>query len=464
MSRKAFLIALAMMVLAGFGVRLGYLLLDTRNAPATGDAAFYHRAANLLAEGHGYIDPFRYDDGFVGAYERTNADGSTDTVSVTFPPGIEQPTAAHPPAWPFLLAAFSRIGLDSENDHRAVGVVIGSLGVALIGLAGRELFGDRAGLVSAGIASVYGFLWLNDAALMSEPLVTVLVPLSTIVAVRWWRSPTWQLAAVMGALAAAGGLIRTELLAYGPVLVLLGLLVGRVARGTILRHLAVTIFVTLVVLSPWIVRNQVEFGQPVVSSSTGTVLVQTNCDETYGGEKLGYWELECGQPEPAGPNGELLDETGRDAIRRQTAIDYAKHHLGRLVTVAIPARVGRMFNVYEPVQTARFDILVEQREFGLSIFSLVQYYLVAALAVAGVVVAARRSYPLLPVLLWPALVAGIAVIGFGNNRYRVTAEPAFIWLAALAAVTLWHAVRTRGASRSHTRPPQELSQVPWGSS
>jgi 4-amino-4-deoxy-L-arabinose transferase-like glycosyltransferase len=457
MSRKTFLLALAAITAIGFGVRLGYLLIDERHEPASGDAVFYHRTANLLADGKGYIDPFRYDDGFTGSYERALPDGTTETVTVTFPPGIVQATAAHPPAWSYLLSVASRLGFDSETDHRAAGVLVGTLGVALIGLAGRELFGDRAGLVSAGIASVYGFLWLNDAALMSEPLVTVLVPVTTIVAVRWWRAPTWKAALWLGVLSAVGALIRTELLVYGPVLVAIGLAIGRRPRRELLRDLGITVAATLVVLSPWLIRNNSEFGSPNVTSSSGTVLVQTNCDPTYHGEKLGYWELECGQPEPVGPNGELLDEAGRDEIRREKALDYAKDHLGRLVTVAVPARVGRMFNLYDPVQTARFDIVVEQREFRLSVFSLVEYYLVVVAAVGGAAVAFRRRLPMLPILLWPALVAGIAAIGFGNNRYRVTAEPAFIWLAAFGAVTAWSYLGAR--RRRSAQPAQEVAPL-----
>jgi hypothetical protein len=303
--------------------------------------------------------------------------------------------------------------------------------VALVGLAGRELFGDRVGLVSAGIAAVYGFRWLADGALMSEPLVTVMVPLTTIVALRWWRDPSWRTALLLGLLAGVGGLVRSELLAYGPLVLLAAVVLGRRPRGPLVRDLGVTVAVALVVLAPWLVRNATAFEEPILLSPTGTLMLQTNCDPTYFGPKLGYWELQCSDPEPVGPNGELLDESQRDRIRREAATSYIGDNLGRLVTVAAPARVARMFNVYDPVQTARFDIYVEGRDFRLSMLALVQYYLVVAAAAVGAVVAWRRRLPLFVVLLWPALVAGVALVGFGSNRYRVSAEPSFIWLAAL---------------------------------
>lgn len=436
MSRTTFVIGICLLAALGFVVRLGYVIAYERDEPAAGDAAFYHLSANLLADGKGYIDPFRYEDGFTGSFERTAPDGSVETVAVRYEPGIEQPTASHPPVWPYLLSIASRLGFDSANEHRAVGVLLGSLGVALVGLAGRELFGDRVGLVSAGIAAVYGFLWLADGALMSEPLVTILVPLTTIAAIRWWRSPSWRGALLLGLLAGVGGLVRSELLAYGPLVVAAAFVIGRRARPGLARDLGVTVGVALLVLAPWLARNATAFEEPILLSPTGTLLAQTNCDPTYYGPKLGYWELQCSDPEPVGPNGELLDESQRDIIRRDTARTYVEDHVGRLVTVAAPLRVLRMFNVYDPVQTARFDIYVEGRDFRLSILALVQYYLVVAAAAVGGVVAWRRRLPLFVVLLWPALVAGVALIGFGSNRYRVSAEPSLIWLAALGLCAL----------------------------
>ncbi len=436
MARRTFLIVLGLVTMVGFTVRVGYLV-SQRDEPATGDAAFYHLTANLLADGKGYIDPFRYTEGFQGSYESVGPDGAVTTVPVSQPPGIEQATASHPPVWPYLLSVFSRAGLRSVNEQRAVGLVFGTLGVALIGLAGRELFGDRVGLVSAGIASVYGFLWLNDASLMSESLVTVFVPLTTMVALRWWRRPDWRTAAGLGLLAGIGGLLRSELLAYGPLVILGAVVVGQGVRRRALRDLLVAGAVAGLVLAPWVMRNLTAFEEPVLLSPTGTMLVQTNCDATYDGPKMGYWELECGQPEPVGSNGELLDESQRDRIRREAATTYAKAHVGRLVTVAVPLRVLRMFNVYDSVQTARFDIYVENRDFRLSILALVEYYAVVLAAAVGLVVAVRRRWPVYVVVLWPALVALVAVVSFGNNRYRVSAEPSFIWLAALALCALW---------------------------
>lgn len=480
MTKRAFVIWIAVAGVLGFGIRFGVFLAEVRTTSPSGDAVFYHETANLLAEGKGYINPFIYNAGYCmdlggakdggehtysflpanncASVDQIQPDGSVRHIDVTLPPGTEMPTAGHPPLWSYILSIFSRLGFDSVNQHRMVGLLIGCLGVVLIGLAGRELFDERVGVVSAFIAAIYGFLWLNDGSLMSESLVTVFVPVITIVAVRWWRDPRWQGALLLGLLSGLGGLIRTELLAYGPMLVLVALIIRRVRWRPILRDFGIVSIVCLAVLTPWLVRNLTSFEKPIYLSPTGTLLAQTNCDATYFGEKIGYWERFCGEPEPVGPNGEFLDESQRDTIRRGWARTYITDHPMRLVTVAAPMRVLRMFNVWDSVQTARFDIYVENREFRQSILALVEYFIVVAAAIAGIVIAVRRRLTLFPVILWPILVAGVAAMSFGNNRYRVSAEPSFIWLASLAFCSLFVYLRTRNrVSDSETTTSTAIS-------
>jgi hypothetical protein len=166
-------------------------------------------------------------------------------------------------------------------------------------------------------------------------------------------------------------------------------------------------------------------------SQTGTTLAQTNCDATYFGDKLGYWELFCGGVVPAATADSIPDESVRDVQRRTQAMTYAKAHPMRLITVAVPVRVLRMFNLFGPIQTAKYDVVVEGRNLSATKFSLVEYYVISFAAVGGAIIAKRRRRDLFVVTVWPILVAIVAALGFGNNRYRVTCEPAFLWLAAL---------------------------------
>jgi hypothetical protein len=441
-----------------------------RGDELSGDAFYYHTAANLLADGKGFIDPFRYVYG--GEQERVIfADADVgETAATALPPGHEEPTAGHPPVWTVTLAFFSLLGLRSVLSHQLVGVCIGTVGVVLIAFAARELTrGVRAGaeatrastatgvgLLAGALAALYPFLFINDGLVMSETMVVVVVAACTITGVRFWRAPTFANAALFGLLGGLAPLTRAELLPYLPIVAAIALLRSELPWRERITRYAVCGAVAVAVVAPWVVRNLRAFDEPVfLSNGFGTVLVQTNCDATYGGQKLGYWELYCGLPQPLGPNGEPLDEAERDVVLRRRAFDYIGDHKARLVTAAIPARLGRMFAVYDPVQTIRFDILTEGRTFKISALGLAMYYPLALLAVAGVWAQRRRLEPLSPVVTWIGLVAVTAVISFGNNRYRVSAEPSLVILAALGLSSLAGIARA-----SRTRVPAFVESAP----
>ncbi len=76
--------------------------------------------------------------------------------------------------------------------------------VLVIGLLGRAVAGNRAGLLAAGIAAVYPNLWMNDGLVMSETLATLAVALAILLTYRFIRSPRPSTAAWVGVAMRAG--------------------------------------------------------------------------------------------------------------------------------------------------------------------------------------------------------------------------------------------------------------------
>ena len=156
-----------------------------------------------------------------------------------------------------------------------------------------------------------------------------------------------------------------------------------------------------------------------------------------------------------------MDESQRDRIVRDRAFDYIRAHPGRLIDTVVPARVGRLWAVYQPVGQLRLDALVDRRSFAVSVLGLIQYYLLVPFAAAGVVLLWRRRGALLVVTAWIPVVTLTAVTAFGNTRYRTAAEVSLILLAAVAmdaTIGRWSSARTAQS----TDPPVE--QPPGGSS
>src|SRR4029079_16535838 len=119
-------------------------LAQRRHTPASGDSFVYQNAANLLADGKGFIDPGRYQLW-----------------------GIVTPSASRPLS-PLYLSLWSLVGVRSTLGHRLASCVLGAVAVAVVGLVARRFGrtpaeGDRLGLIAAALAAVSPALWLNDA-------------------------------------------------------------------------------------------------------------------------------------------------------------------------------------------------------------------------------------------------------------------------------------------------------------
>ena len=449
-----FALLLGLICLLGLVIRVGFIVSE-RDSKLGGDAIYYHKAANLLADGKGFIDPFRY---LYGSEETiTLANGEIRTV--TIPIGHVEPTAGHPPVYVVYLAAFSELGMRSAMSHQVASALLGLGAILLAGLLGRELRSERLGLIAAFITAVYANIWVNDIVLMSETAAIVMAFATTFFGVRFWRSPTMRNGiwfALAGALAA---LSRVELLLFMPIIGAIGLLRVRLPWRSRLTTYGVMGVVCIAALAPWVIRNNLVMQEPLtLSDGAGTVLVQANCDLTYYGDEhgdhIGGWYLYCGsRTQPYGPNGELLDESQRDKVVREQALEYIQSHRTRLLTVVVPARIGRMWGLYQPIDQMRTEI-VERRPALPAWIGFWQYVVLVPFVFAGVVIQWRRREPVLVLLLWAALVTFTAATTFGNIRYRTAAEISIVMFSAITFDAIWSAVqRRRRAAAGESSPP-----------
>ena len=425
---------LALIVLLGLVLRVAYVLLVERGHPLSGDGVYYHEAANLLADGLGFTDPYRYLHG--GAQELLFvADPSTIMASANtaLPVGHVEPTAGHPPLWVLVLGFSSMLGFTGVTAHQMLGAIVGAFGVVAIGWAGRTLDGPRTGLVAAALAAVHACLWLSDGLLMSETLVVTGTALLVGCAIRAHRSSDTRWILLLGLVGGLTALVRAEMLVVLPLVAWPVLWTpGIAARRRLIRYVAIGL-VAGAVLAPWTIRNLRAFEEPVLlSNGLGILLAQTNCDATYYGDKQGSWEFDCGLPQPLRSDGTPGDESERDIVYRQRGLEYVADHPGRLVSHVVPKRVGRFWGVYAPIQQLRADILVEGREFRLSVLGLVQFYVTVPLAVVGATWLRRRSQPLLPLLAVPLMGTVVAALTLGATRYRVPTDVVLVLLSAVA--------------------------------
>lgn len=417
-------------VILGVGLRLAYVVILLRDDLADGDAYFYHWQAIENVHGNWWINPY-------ASLAMSNI-----------------PSAGHPPLFVVLLMIPSALGVQSYLGHLCFGAVFGGVTIGLTAGLARDLFGRRAAVIAAALAALYPLQVINDTRVMSESLTATTVVVVLWAGYRWWKAPSASRAVLFGVAIAAGALTRAELVLLGAlVAVSLGLSVrsriGFRAAGVGFASLVVAAAVTV---APWVAYNMNRFTEPVfISNGFGPTLASANCDHTYSGRSLGYWDPRCLEPEPA-----FVDESARDKYLRERYFVYIRDHVGELPKVA-SARVLRMFNLFRPVQQIELDLVIEEREWWLSACGFWAYWVLAPPAAAACIVLRRRGIPWFALFSPVIVVVFTAITAFGQTRYRVTSDAAMIPAAAVALAALWERIRPAVSERVGVDdPPTEL--------
>lgn len=416
--------------LGGLVIRLCYVLLVRRDIGVglgLNDAAYYHQAANLLADGRGFIEPF---------LDRR---------------GVSSPAADHPPLYIVYLALFSFVGLDTPLDHQLASCLLGTATVVLLGLAGRRAAGPAAGVIVAVAAAGYPNLWAYDGFLVSESMAQLWVAVCLLLAYRLHDAPSTRAVVLLGAAIGASTLSRAELCLLVPLL--LWPLVARAQEPSLDRRQrwrlagAGTAAAVLVVV-PWVGYNLARFEEPVLLSNGFEVtLLTSSCDLTYYGDFIGYWSKTCVDDSLVGSG--LTDSSDRSELAahyRSTAFEYIGDNLHQLPKV-VAARIGRVTGLYAPRQQIALDVFPEGRELTTARLAAIGYYGCAIFAVVGGLALRRQRRPVLPVVVPPVIVLITVTVTFATTRYRATAEPALV----LAAGVGFHATVMRIVAARRSR-------------
>lgn len=401
------LIAAAVLALA---VRVAYILIVRHDVPPGGDSFFYHLGSRLLVEGHGFIEP------------------------TPFINGIVEQSASHPPLYLFYLAIPSSVGLDGPVSHMLWSSLVGVGTVVVVGLTGREVAGPRAGLIAAGLAAVYPNLWVFDGFVLSETMAMFTAILSVFLAYRYLRTPTPWRAAALGLACGVAALARAELILLLPLLVLPCILLTRTIEfRKKVKWLVAAGLAALIPIGPWITFNMTRFDRPVfLSTGLEPTMLGANCDETYYGNLTGYFTPQCTES-VFGKTKKGDDQSVRNAVSAKVVREYIWDHKERAPVVVL-VRWGRITGLYRPAQQLQLDEDIEGRENWVALAALLSFYAAAALAVTGGVMLRlrRRRVKVFPLIVPPVIVLFAVALALGSDRYRASAEPALVVLAAVA--------------------------------
>jgi 4-amino-4-deoxy-L-arabinose transferase-like glycosyltransferase len=390
-------------------VRLLYWALATPDYVPESDALHYFGIAQNVADGQG--------------------------IAYSFPQTTVHATAFRPPVYPGLLGAVFWVFGPSIVLGRIVSLVLGLAVVGLTMAVVGELDGRRRTvLVSGLIVAVFPALVANDVALLAEPLSLALLLTTALL------------------------LLRGEIIAAGLVTGLLVL--SRTSGQFVLPALAVWVLwrfgwrqtlrfaaMALVVLVPWVVRNWVQVGTPVLATSNGFNLAAVYSEPAW--EENGFVDAVYN---PAFREYRLLqfDEAEWDAALRDAAMTSLGDHPELLVRV--PARNLLPFVELKPWVNEGPETMDGR---NITVRDLAAP-LVPAVAVAGTIGLWRRRADRRVLLL-----AGLAAYFFLGSLFtvappRLRAPVDLVWCigAGLLAGERWP------ARRSEAEPAERAEVLP----
>ncbi len=420
------LLLLGLVVLIAVGVRIAwvaYLNIDP-NDGRLGDSVFLHNAAHLLANGDGYMNIYN-----------------------------GKLTAHMPPAFPATLAVVYKLFGWHVVLAKVLNVAFAAVTVVLVYLIGRCVFDRRVAVIGALVLALFPGQIYVSTLVYAETMFAMFFMLVLLLALVWTiqrpEARSWQVL-LIGILVGVSALVRVEGVVLILALMALWLFTVRPWRR-VARYGALALIGTVLALTPWTVRNAIQFHEfiPLRANAGGAIARALDPEVTgIGG---------VNNDEEAGSLGEGLryqvthprDIPG--SIRQKTRAFYENDsdgirlisHPGRFpawVADLIQAGVVRLpVTPPEAWFTSEYEPPLTQEEVAPWRRLADRYFFAAgaaALVAAAVCLVQRRRAALvllMPVLVWTVLFSFV----YPATRYHFPLGPVFAILAGAFLVFAW---------------------------
>ena len=364
-----------------------------------------------------------------------------------FLPG--RPSGYTQPLYAWFLAGLYEV---FERHWLVVGIAqiaVAAVTAVIVLEIGRRVASLGVGVLAATLATLHPFLVWHDVHLnrgiLDGLLAAALALLALVVATRRGAALALGLGAVAGL-----AILGNARLALLP-LVLAGfvawplrpprrslVLVGAVLAGTVL------------VVTPWVARNEARIGCPAITTDT-RALWKANNVHTRGILDHGGWIDDVPEPPGGPPWPELaadltlagtpteVDECAQQRYYRELVFDFWREHPGEKARLAVQAARMLWSPTFSVDSTSRSNTWLTRlgRDIVEPLFMIGLY----ALAVIGAFLVPRRFLAL--VILLAGYNTLVAMAFAGTVRYRAPFDFLLALLAAAALARAWDELRAR---------------------
>jgi 4-amino-4-deoxy-L-arabinose transferase-like glycosyltransferase len=429
------LMLLAIVLAVAFVLRLAWIAIANPQPDkfVAGDPFFYNTFAQAIAAGAGFVS--------------LHGDA----------------TAQWPPGYPAILAVIFKLFGQKIILAKLLNVLLGTATCLLAYLIGKRVWNRNVGLVAAGVLALFPGQVFLPTLIMSEVPATFLVALFVcLVALFAIESMSWQKAAAVGVFIGVMSFVRGETIFLALPLIVVWAIASRSwLKG--LRYGGVALVTTGLVITPWVVRNWVSMGYPILmSTGSGENLIAGHWPGADGkGSFVPILDVDYKYQNVPFPKAETL--IYREETRR--AISFALHNPRTELTL-IPQKLWEFYRSDSKVllwiqkgtlDNPAFTASEQSRWEGLA---NVYYWIALAVALVGAPLWASwrdpRKLLLAMIVLYYSFLFGFVFIG--EQRFHSALIPLISVFAAVSLVAVWERVRI--AFTATPQPAEQTVNVP----
>jgi 4-amino-4-deoxy-L-arabinose transferase-like glycosyltransferase len=323
------------------------------------------------------------------------------------------------------MAAALRMLGDSPRSIRLSAIAFSSLSAPLLLLFALEMSPFGVALASGFGCAVYPSWVFFSTSALTEPFFMPILIASlwfTAVAV---RRGSYALAFLAGAVWGVAALVRP--LAVPMAALVVGYFLWRKSlKSAILFGLGCTL-----VLSPWLIRNELVFGHPILANEGGETFLGSNNPYVLDNPAdYGMWVAPWQVPEYRALMAPMKDELKENQLEYDLGKDFLRRYPGAIPKLVFYKLVRWLTPVTHTPGYIRYLVLGSYGALQLLLF-------------IGVVRGSLQRSPALHlVLLWSLVLCGLTVVYWGNLvRGRLPLELVWIPWGVLAAHNLASAQR-----------------------
>ncbi|QDT46344.1 hypothetical protein Pan258_03620 [Symmachiella dynata] len=404
---------LIIILAAGIGLRVAVLWTQFDHLAEDRDA--YRAIAQHVAAGQGYLHP-----------------------------QTQQPTAYRPPAYTLIVAALLKTGLN-DAGIAALHLVLGAGTILLSYATARRLGLSRFSLVAAAITAVDPLLLQSTTLVMTETLAAFLLALLfwTIAPNTDSTPPTNGRLLSVGLVFGLNALCRPTIWAFGALAAAWWIL-RRVGRQNVVNPLPILLGI-LLITSPWVVRNIMVLGRPILTTTHGgyTLLLGNNpvyyhevvggdWNTVWSGESLKNWqdglEREIQKQDPP-----ITTEIARDRWMNDRAHDNIAAEPGFFLRASFLRLVRGLWGVV-PLQE---PTSISGRILKYSVCAF--YVIVLAGMILGLCSLKKNQWPeWMPAALLLVSFTLVHTCYWANMRMRTPLMPVIALFVAQGCWAIWH--------------------------